>query len=369
MLLVNSREAMYAYVLINRSALKNNVSVLRNIVGPDVKIMSVIKANAYGHGLVETARILQEAGSDWFGVIDLAEATQLRKEGITRPILVMGATPEEDFDLAQQQSVSLTIPGQINFEKVTGLPKIHLKIDTGMTRLGIFPNDTLDYIGRLLDRGFSIEGIFSHFANASDAVYSSNQLKKFQDLVQKINAAALKPIFHIANSAATLTRNDTHLDLVRTGIATYGLSPFSHMPSFGVGALQPVLSFHTKIVHVKNISQGTYVGYGCTFKAEKDMKIAVIGVGYAEGFDRGLSNIGEVLIHGKRCRVLGRVCMNQTIVDISNLSKCNVGDEVTLIGKQGDEEITSDEVASKIGTINYEVVTRIPTHIPRLYID
>ncbi len=358
---------MFAQVVINRAALSHNITSLRSIIGPNVLLMSVVKANAYGHGLVETAPILARAGADWFGVIDLAEALQLREYGIKNPILVLGYTDEKDFGLADTHSISLTLPGRIDFTKITGLPKVHIKVDTGMSRLGIPVSDALLFIGEVIDAGLPIEGVFSHFANASDAAYSVIQSDKFQELRKQIIRSGLKPIFHLANTAATLTRPDTHFDLVRTGIGTYGLSPFSEMPRFALASLIPALSFSTKIVHIKKIQRGTFVGYGCTFKADKDMTIAVIGVGYAEGFDRGLTNSGEVLISGKRCLILGRVCMNQTIVDVTNFPNVKLCDEVVLIGRQWSEEITADEIASKIGTVNYEVVTRIPSHIPRFY--
>jgi len=367
-----------AWLFINLQAIGNNVKQILKMIGPSVSLMAVVKSNAYGHGLIPICKKVLEKGAKWLGVFSLEEALKIREAKITSPILILGFTEKENLKKIIAKDISLTLYDietakelSILAKKLSKKAKVHLKIDTGMHRLGILSDNILNFVRKIENlKNLQIEGIFSHFADATNKEYSLWQLEKFKKVLALLKQNGISPPFvHMANSAATLTIPAARFNLIRCGLAIYGLSPL--LPNS-----KPALSFKAKIIQVKDLKKGDYVGYQRTYKAKRAMKIAILGVGYADGFDRGLSNMGEVLVKGIRCPVIGRICMNQTIIDVSKLSeirtkrdRLKVGDVVTLIGKDGDDKITVDELAKKLNTIPHEVVSRIPENLPRIFKD
>lgn len=368
------------WVEINKKALKSNIAQFQKLIR-DTNLMATVKANAYGHGLFETVNVLSNNGVKYFGVDSIDEAIKLKKAGINAPILILGYTLKSRLkDVVQygfRQVVynkdTITILGKLN-KKI----KIHLKIETGTFRQGIEKSQVLDFI-KFIKKfpKIEIEGIYTHFANIEDTTshdYANKQLNKFKEtinLLEKNNIYV--PIKHIACTAATMLFPETHFDLVRVGIGVYGLWPsretfISAKNEKRKIVLNPVLSWKTKIAQIKNVKAGTSIGYGLTEKISKNSKIAIIPVGYYDGYDRKLSGIGNVIIRGKRCRILGRICMNMTIIDVSHVSNVKIEDDVILLGKQGKEQITAEELAQKVGSINYEIVTRINPLIPRIIV-
>lgn len=375
------------WVEISKASLINNIKLFRGLIGQKTILAPCVKANAYGHDMVKTAKVALFAGADWLNVNAIFEAAELRKAGIKAPIYIMGYVMKKDLADAVRLNCRLVV---YNKETVAQLAKaakrlhkkalIHLKIETGNNRQGILAEDLLGFV--LYAKKFpqiEIEGISTHFANIEDiqlgeklSGYPLFQLENFKRAIASLKNAGINiPIRHCANSAATMLFPETHFDMVRPGIAFYGLWPsieskiaFQKMRK---GAkLEPVLSWRTRIAQIKNVSAGSYIGYGCTYCAKKNMKIAILPVGYYDGYDRGFSNKGCVLIRGKRAKICGRVCMNMIMVDVTDIPGARVEDTVTLLGKDGREEITADELAGIAGTINYEITTRINEKIPRI---
>lgn len=347
--------------------------------------MAVVKSNANGHGSEAVCRVLDDAMDDerelWLGVDSLDEAIAIRSV-ISRPVLVLGFTPNARLAEAAAHGIRLTI---YNWETVDALRRlgpnafisplrVHVKVETGMVRQGIVSEEVVHYVSGLRSIPYvEVEGIATHFATSDEASdeFFQEQLHRFHAVITRLRSAgAAIPIVHSAATAATLRDSRSHGDLVRIGNGIYGLwpSPSIRMlvqQRFPTFELRPILSWKTIVAQVKRIASGTAVGYGLTERLTHDATIAVLPVGYWDGYDRGLSSIGEVLIHGKRCKVVGRVCNNMTMVDVTAAGRIVPEDEVVLIGSQGDETITADEVAEKLGTINYEVVTRINPLLPR----
>lgn len=361
---------MLNWVEVNQRALANNIRALREVVGAETRIMAVVKANAYGHGLIRAAEIFVQHGADWLAVAMLSEAVQLRKAGIRTPILIMGYIEDDGLYELIDQQITPSIFDMESAKKISEATKrhgrsinVHVKIDTGMHRLGFLPKEVA-WALREIDSlaGLKIEAMYSHFANVGDKEYSELQYKTMADILFQMQRENAKiPLIHMANSEATLFFSKAHFDMVRPGRILYGVGPHN-------GKLLPALSFKTRVASVKDIGTGMTVGYGRTYTASEAMKTAVLAIGYADGFGRYLSNRGMVLIGGRRCPVVGRVCMNQTIVDASNVRDVKPGDEVVIIGEQGKENIGVEEVAERMQTISYEVVSRIPENIRRIYI-
>lgn len=370
------------WVEISRSALEHNLQEFRKILGAKVQLMSVVKANAYGHGLLNVAEVAQER-ADWFGVDSIDEAITLRQAKINKPILILGYTLNErladllDHSLSQtvynQETVKLL--GQItNKNKRTA--RLHLKIETGTSRQGIFTEDLVDFV-KLIERypNLKIEGISTHFANVEDTTehsFAQKQLANFKRAVDLLEDREVKiPLKHTACSAAAILFPETHFNMARVGIGQYGLWPsketkISAQQMNRSLILKPAMTWKTRIAQIKKVASGTPVSYGCTEKVSRDSNIAILPVGYFDGFDRKLSSVGNVLIHGQRAKVLGRVCMNMIIVDVSHIKDVVVEDEAVILGKQAQEEISAEEIANKMGSVNYEVITRINPLIPRI---
>lgn len=357
----------------------------RLLTGSSTAMMAVVKSNAYGHGSEEVAKMLQTDGIRWFGVASFSEARHLRDHGIRHRILVLSYIDDPDLQtvctIAKQQNITLPI---YTIEMARTLSRVavhagitltvHIKVDTGTTRLGFTPQELLGVYPTLSKlRGLRIEGIFTHFADAENiaTTFTDRQLSQLLRVHQQLNTDKHSiPLIHAACSAATLHNPNSRLHMVRLGIALYGLNPLESSATYRQRvpkwfSLQPVLSWKTTVLQVHSIHAGTTVGYGRTFMAKKPSRIATLPIGYADGFDRGLSNIGSVLIKGKRAPVVGRVCMNLTMVDVTHIPHVKAGDEVVLIGKQGSARITAVEMADLLNTIHYEVVTRIHPDILR----
>lgn len=373
------------WVEISKRALKSNICQFQKLIG-NVSLMAVVKSNAYGHGLVEVAKIVNEVhpangGTTWFGVDSIDEAMKLKKAGINSPILILGYTLESRLKDVVKYNVRQVVYNKetiIELGKINKKVKVHLKIETGTSRQGLEKEQILDFV-KLIKKYpcIEIEGIYTHFANIEDTTsygFAEKQLNKFKEVVNLLEKNNIKvPIKHTACTAATILFPETYFNLVRVGIGAYGLWPsketfISAKNEHKKIILEPVLGWKTRIAQIKNIKAGTAISYGLTEKVFKNSKIAIIPVGYYDGYDRRLSGIGNVLIRGKRCKVLGRICMNMMIVDISHVANAKAEDEVVLIGKQDGENIAVEEIALKSGTINYETVARINPLIPRIIV-
>jgi alanine racemase len=362
---------MNTYTEISLSALKHNIAEIRKLLTPGVKFMAVVKANAYGHGAVAVSRAAVGAGADYLAVANLKEALELREAGITSPILILTESPTSVMDEIIQYDLSQTI---YSFSEAKALSdeagkrkkpaRVHVKVDTGMGRVGVPPSEAVAFITKISSLpGLVLEGVFTHFAKAEDPEdnFTEGQFQRFQQVISKVDHI---PIKHSANSAAVLFHPATHLDMVRVGLMMYGLYP--HGNSRRLISLKPALSFKSRITYLKRVPAGTPVSYGCTYAAPSDTTIATIPVGYADGFSRRLSNRGQVVIRGKRFPVVGRVTMDLTMVNIGN-AEVEVGDEVVLIGEQNGQMISADEIARLEDTISYEVVCGIGKRVSRIY--
>ena len=371
-----------SWIEVNKSAILHNIEIFQKVIGPKTKLMAVVKSNAYGHGMVNVATLAEESMLvDYFGVVNLHEALLLRKTGITLPILVLSYFNQDDIHLAIQNDIDLPVYDFFMAElidetarSINQVARIHIKIDSGTTRLGILSKDSLEFVQKAKKlKHLEIIGVFTHFADSENKnqTFTNRQIEEFNSQVSKIKKARIKiPLFHAGCSASTLINKKSHFDLVRTGISLYGLWPSEDAKKLtkGIVALEPALSWKAKIIQKKEIKAGTPVGYGCTVRVKKTTKIAVLPVGYYEGYSRLLSNSGQVLIRGKRCPVIGRVCMNLMMVDITRLKEVSYEDEVVILGRQGKDEISAEEIAKRSKTINYEVVTKINPLLPREYI-
>ncbi|MDD5039859.1 MAG: alanine racemase [Patescibacteria group bacterium] len=372
------------WVEVSKSAIQHNIRTLKKILRPGTRFMAIVKSNAYGHGFVEVSRIATRSGVDWLGTVNLEEAFTLRSAGIHCPILVLSYFNPRRLARAIQEKIRLPVYGLQSALQLNSIARrlkkkaiIHIKVDTGTSRLGIPRNEVIQVIKRIARlEHITIEGIFSHLADAEnpDQRITAKQLRVFEDILAELNFANIDiPLKHIACSAATILNIKSHYDIVRIGISLYGLQSIEknyrqlHARNKHL-ALRPALSWFTTVIQTKKIPAGFTIGYGCTYRVARPTVIALIPVGYWDGYDRKLSNAGTVLIRGIRCPIRGRVCMNLCMVDITAIPSCKPGDRVTLIGKDRTREISADELAIKAGTINYEIVTRINPQIPRIFV-
>jgi len=371
------------WVEIDERALTHNIVALKGLLSDGAKFCAVLKANAYGHGMVEVARIAARCNVDAFAVDNVDEALTLRAMLPSALIIVLGYTLKERYADAINNEIHLTVydKEQIVALEYAGAEHaktafIHLKIETGTARQGVLPDhlyDVLEVVGA--SSHVALAGVSTHFANiedTSDTTFANRQFSVFQDVVGAIRNAGYQPEWiHCSNSAATILYPDTHGTLVRVGIAMYGIWP-SEVVEQTVRRhnvpleLEPVLSWKTRIAQVKSLPAGTPISYGMTEVLRKHSRVAVLPVGYWDGFDRGLSSVAEVLVSGIRCKVLGRVCMNMAMVDVSQVPQAEPEQEVVLIGRSGRFVVTAEEMAAHAGTINYEVLTRINPLLPRI---
>ncbi len=364
------------HVEIDLDALTFNLQQVRRQVGGDRQILAIVKADAYGHGADRVSLALQGAGVDQFGVAIVEEGDALRAAGVTRPILVLGGIyPGQEAVVLKRDLTPAIFDLEVarNLDRqaaVSGrLCPYHLKIDTGMGRIGFRPEELPGVLGRLAAFDHLVmEGVISHLALADDLEhpFTGEQLGRFRNVVKEIRAAGFDPAFtHIGNSAAIFSRDIPECNLVRPGIVLYGGLPADCFADRLT--LKPVMSFRTSIVQIKQVPVGTGVSYGHRFVAGRDTTLAAIPVGYADGYSRHLSNCGEVLVRGKRARIAGTVCMDWTLVDVSDIPGVQVGDEVTLLGRDNGNTITAEEWAARVGTIGYEVFCQVSKRVPRVY--
>ncbi len=370
---------MRTWAEINIDALISNYREIRRITDKKAKILATVKADAYGHGFLEVARTLAAEGADAFAVALIEEGLQLRRKGFEQPILVLGSIPEESYTLAVENNISLTV-----FSKGTAAmiseaamasgkkAKIHIKLDTGMSRLGyVVGENDQNVIDEIMEiwamPGIEIEGIFSHFSTSdeADSSYTHLQFERFIKICDQLKARGLTNVIrHIANSAAIIMYPETHLDMVRPGIILYGLYPSEHVDKSKL-KLIPVMSLKTKITHIKTLDAGRGISYGKEYITDGKIKVATVPIGYADGYVRATAKEGLMLARGKKVRILGRICMDQCMIDVTNVNNISVGDEVIVFS---DKEILADDVAKWTNTINYEVICLVSKRIPRVYI-
>ena len=363
------------WVEIDLEAIAHNVRQIVARVGAGVDVLAVLKADGYGHGALKVARTALNNGATWLGVACLSEASDLRRAGIEAPILILGYTPAWQAREAVLTEVATTVFTQEVAEALSRAAvdlgrtaRLHVKVDTGMGRLGLLPQEVLPFLRQVSALpGVQVEGIFSHLsdADAEDLNYTRGQLACFEEVLASLRAhRLLPPHVHLANSAAILRLPESHYNMVRLGIALYGLAPSPAVPC--PPGFRAALSFKCQVAQVKDLPAGSDIGYGRTFRTARPSRIAVIPVGYADGFRRGPTHWGEVLVRGQRAPIVGRVCMDQTMIDVTDIPAVRQGDEVVLIGSQGDEQISADQVARRLGTVNYEVVSEILARVPRV---
>ena len=361
--------------VIDMDALDHNFrEVVRRAEGQQV--LSVVKAGAYGHGAVEVSKRLLRLGADMLGVALVEEGRELREAGIDAPVLVMGATFPEQAEAMVSLKLTPAIFGlsvaqalsEAAYKRRTTI-NVHVKIDTGMGRIGIAPEDAPDLIATLQKlRNISVQGLMTHFADADlrDKQFASKQMDRFEALMRALEARKIKvPVRHAANSAAVLDFHRAFFTMVRPGLMLYGYDP---LEAGAPGAdLRPVLSLLTRIAFIKKVPTGVPISYGRTFTTKRESTIATLPIGYADGYNRGLSNKGEALVRGMRVPVVGRVCMDMCMIDVTDVPTAREGDDVVLIGSQGSERITAADIAAKTGTIAYEVLCGISSRVPRIY--
>lgn len=366
------------YARIDIGILRQNIKTLRSVVKPSMKVLSVIKADAYGHGAVEIAKRIGDL-SDYYGVASIDEAIELRNAGIDMPILIIGYTADDDFERALLYDITLTMHDVDDCKKLAHIAiandkiaKIHLKIDTGMSRLGFPSNsESLEQILELKHlKGIFIEGIFTHYAKADEAdkTFAIMQKNRFFDFINKLkNEGIDPPIKHIDNSAGTMDLDDDEFDMVRIGISMYGLYPSDDVKKSC--SIKPVMSMFAHIACVRTISKGTPVGYGATYVAKDDTKVATVTIGYADGYPRAQSNLGRVIIGGEYAPIVGRVCMDQLMVDVTHIPDVKAKDEVIIIGEDNGKIISVEEIAEPANSFNYELVCNVGRRVPRMYCE
>ncbi|MCJ8500480.1 alanine racemase [Desulfatitalea alkaliphila] len=370
---------------IDLAAVAHNVRLLRRITHPRARLLVAVKADGYGHGAVAVARTALAHGATDLGVAHLAEGLVLRRQGISAPILIFGHTPPQWADQMFTNNLTPTVFSTAAARVLSAAARrtgrrlpVHVKIDTGMGRLGFMcdalrPTGSPSAVAELLETarlpGIDLQGIFTHFATAdqSDLRSAQRQLDRFLDLLDQLERAGLSvALKHAANSGAILQMPAAHLDMVRAGIAVYGLPPSREVVSPEID-LQPVMSLKAPVIHLKTVPAGTSISYGGTYTTPRATRIATIPVGYADGYRRSLSNRGHMLVRGYRAPIVGRVCMDLTMIDVGEIPEVAVGDEVVIMGRQRDQAIDAGDLADLLDTIHYEVVSAITARVPRCY--
>jgi len=372
------------WIELDSESLKHNLRQFRRILGKDRKILAMVKSNAYGHGMIPIARLAIESEADWLGVHSIKEALILREQGFKCPILCVGYIPLNKLELAVQNDIRMTVYNNESIDKLGNICQetkkkafLHIKVETGTYRQGLSEEEFIPFIERInRHKGLVIEGLSSHFANIEDTTdhsYAKKQLHRFKSFLKQAENYGVKLKYkHMACSAAVILFPQTYFNMTRVGIGMYGLWPSNEVfvssllrekPEF---SLKPVLSWKARVAQIKRVPKGEFIGYGCTYKTTRESVLAVIPVGYYDGYSRSLSNIAYVLIKGKRAPVRGRVAMNFIMTDISDIPQVKVEDTVILIGEERGDSITADKLASLTGTINYEITARINSNIIRV---
>lgn len=384
-------KAPLAWLNVDLRAIDYNIKQVRQILQPGTKIMAVVKANAYGHGMFEVALQAYRSGAEVLGVVSAEEAFELRKKEIIKPIVVLGPTTRDEMAELIKRKVSFTVFSARSFQDASKVAlilqkkaNVHIKIETGINRLGFSVEEASLFIKKIKEhRWLELEGIFTHLASVEELNhgYTKNQLFQFEKVITRIAKKDIGvdwnkiPYVSTAASAAAMLVRESRYNTVRLGIAMYGLWPSRVVEAWARKKLKtkkiklkPVLKYRTRLVSVKKIPAGSFVGYGTSFQAPKSMTLGVVPVGYAEGIDRNLSNMGFMLLKGAVVPIVGRVCMNMTILDITKRPLAKEGDEVVVIGTSRSKKITATDIADWAGTINYEITTRLPEHLPRIFI-
>ncbi|CUH97575.1 Alanine racemase [Propionispora sp. 2/2-37] len=358
---------------INLSAIRHNIREIKSLLRTTTKFCAVVKADGYGHGAIPVARAALQEGADYLAVALMNEALELRQAGITVPILILGYTPPEQARLTVAYDITQTVytPAMVRALSQAATAegkkaKVHIKVDTGMGRIGVKPEEAVDLAVFINScPGIELEGIFSHFAAADsrDKTYTRRQFAQFEQVLADMDKKGMViPIRHIANSAAILDLPDMQLDMVRAGIILYGLLPSEEVQP--VITLEPAMQFKARISHIKKVASGVAISYGCTYVTERPGVIATLPVGYADGWTRLMAGKASVFLHRKRAPLVGRVCMDQCMIDVTDIPETAPGDEVLLFGGP---DLPVEEVAAHMGTINYEVVCMVSKRVPRQY--
>lgn len=374
---------MRAWAEINLDNIAHNISCIRKSIAPATKLLVVIKADGYGHGYKQVAKVAVDNGADFFGVASADEAMQLRRSGFDTSILILGPVDDDEFVHVVDRDIAITVFNIEIARRISSIAtalgkkaRLHIKIDTGMSRIGYMAasdnhNEIINEILTISNLpNISIEGIFTHFAKADDkqSDFTQIQFERFIGICDELSQRGLNiPIRHCCNSGGIVNYPQYHLDMVRSGIITYGCYP-SEQTNNGKLDLRPAMQLKSKITDVKRVGVGIDVSYGGTYTTAKPIDIATFGIGYADGYFRSLSNKSEVIVGNRKAKVIGRVCMDQTMADVTEIKNIKIGDEVILFGTDGNNTITVDSVAALAGTINYEVLSVVGKRVPRVYI-
>ena len=372
------RQAMHrpTWVEIDLNALRHNLLAIKKRVGPQIKILGIVKADAYGHGDYEVSRVLLNNSAEMLGIAILEEGIQLRDKGIKAPLLLLGGIFEEQIDTVIQYGLTPTVYDLKLAEVLSKrayyfntIMKVHVYVDTGMGSIGVKHDKAVEFVKFAKNlKNLLIDGIYTHCSSSDekDLAFTNLQIKRFRDVLDALDASkACIPLRHMANSGAILGYPEAYFNMVRPGLSLYGLYPSEDI-SRDIG-IRPVMSFKTRIIHIKNMESGDVVGYGRTYRITKPTRVATLPLGYDDGYNRLLSNQGEVLIRGKKASIIGRVCMDQCFVDVTNIKDVSVGDEVVLYGSQAQESIPIESIAKQLNTIPYEVTCSISKRVPRIY--
>ncbi len=357
--------------VVDLAAIRHNV---RALMPPRAQLMAVVKANGYGHGAEPVARAALSAGATWLGVALVEEGIRLRDAGVAEPILVLTQFPAGSEGAALAAGLTPTVYTTEGLERLAAAAVgraigVHVKVDTGMHRVGLDPARAVEFVADAVRMGLEVEGLWTHFAASEDLgePFTRVQLERFDDVVARVRSTGVRPRYlHAANSAAAMAVPESHFDIVRLGLAIYGLSPAAGLP--GAEALRPAMRWRSRVAAVRRLPAGERVSYGLRDRLERASTIATVPVGYADGYSRLLSGSGEVLIGGRRHPIAGTITMDQLMVDCGD-DRVREGDDVVLMGRQGDQEITAEELAARIGTVNYEVVCQVSERVPRRYED
>jgi alanine racemase len=366
-----------AWVEIDLDQLKANLGKVREWVGPERKILVAVKADAYGHSSVAVSRALVEEGASMLGVASLEEAIEIKRGGAGIPVLILSPSSFVEIPEIVAEGFVSTVSNMEYARRLSFAAgaagkrmRVHIEVDTGMGRTGVGYEVAADFIEEVGDLGpIEVEGVFTHFADAEsqDRAFACEQLRRFNGVLEELKARGMEiPIVHAANSASLLNLKGSHFNMVRPGLIVYGIYP-SEWVEKAIG-VKPVMTFKARVAHLNHVPKGGSVSYGRTYRTERDSVIAVVSVGYADGYPRALSNKGEMLIRGRRFSIVGVVCMDLTMVDVTGHPEISIGDEVVLMGRSGDEEITANELAMVSGTISYDIICSVGPRVPRVFL-
>jgi len=365
------------WIEIDKKAIVHNYLVFRSLISKQTKLLGVVKSNAYGHNLVEFAKELEKLGVDYLAVDSVVEGMALRKAQIKIPILVLGYTLPVMIEKAVLNNLDISISNFDYFKEIKKLNlkksvNVHIKVDTGMHRHGFQEGDIKNVLAEIKNRKIKVVGLYTHFASAKNPAFpkdTKKQIEIFDKWVRAFTKAGIRPICHAGATSGTILFPEAHFDMVRVGIGLYGIWPSSETKKIAISKfkLQPVLSWKTIIGEINNIKAGERVGYDFTKKLKIDSKVAILPIGYWHGYPRALSNIGYVLVNGMRAKILGRICMDIIMIDVTGIKGVKVGDEVVIIGHDKKEEISVDDIATQLNASSYELITRINPLIKKIY--